>query len=132
MHALVGAVLVRTRGRDALMHDAELHPPDVQRIAASIEGFVTRVRGSTGCSQGPIRLIVPCRTGSDGTRMVSRRDRLVSPGRRSADPTICCRHCSAMPVWRYASSVAGRRDVPVGLQLVKHLERMCRRAPAIR
>src|SRR5215813_13408189 len=30
MHALVGAVLLRTGGRDALVHDPELHPPDVQ------------------------------------------------------------------------------------------------------
>ena len=30
MHALVGAILLRTRWRDALMHDAELHPPDIQ------------------------------------------------------------------------------------------------------
>jgi hypothetical protein len=30
MHPLVGAVLLRTRRGDALMHDAELHPPDIQ------------------------------------------------------------------------------------------------------
>ena len=30
MHAFVGAVLLGARGRDALMHDAELHPPDIQ------------------------------------------------------------------------------------------------------
>src|SRR5687767_12677738 len=30
MHPLVSAVLLRTRRRDALMHDTELHPPDIQ------------------------------------------------------------------------------------------------------
>ena len=30
MHPLMGAVLLWTRGRDALVNDAELHPPDVQ------------------------------------------------------------------------------------------------------
>ena len=34
MHPFVGAVLLWTRRRDALMHDAELHPPDVQRRQA--------------------------------------------------------------------------------------------------
>ncbi len=34
MHPLVGAVLLRTCWRDALMHDAKLYPPDVQRRQA--------------------------------------------------------------------------------------------------
>src|SRR5674476_922607 len=32
MHAFVRAVLLRTRGRHALMHDAELQPPRIEAI----------------------------------------------------------------------------------------------------
>jgi hypothetical protein len=34
MHSLVRAVLSRAPRRDALVHDAELHPPDVQLAQA--------------------------------------------------------------------------------------------------
>ena len=68
MHALVGAVLLRTRGRDALMHDAELHPPHIQR------------RQAVNAGRGERRAIV----GADGVRQThlaeeGAEDRLARP-----------------------------------------------------
>src|SRR5688572_658313 len=53
MHPLVGAVLLRTRRRDALTHDTELHPPDIQcRQAVNARGGERRaVVGTNGVRQ---------------------------------------------------------------------------------
>ena len=61
MHALMGAVLLRTRGRNALMDDAQLQPPRVEAIqsvnAVRGEGrpVVTadRVRSSVRAEESP-------------------------------------------------------------------------------
>jgi hypothetical protein len=50
-------------------------------------------------------------------------------GRHTQEPFICCKDCSARPVWHHAANVAGCRGAPVGLRSRSILSAMCRRTP---
>ncbi len=99
MHPLVGAVLLRTCWRDALMHDAKLYPPDVQG------------RQAVNARRGERRAVV----GADGVRQTdlaeqSAEDRFGVGAARTSTGSLSARSTTSLLASKRADE--GPRNAP--------------------